>query len=55
LVGDRPTIEDIATCAYAFCLDEAGLDATLWPAIPAWLDRIRDLPGFAPAGTLMMV
>ena len=55
LVGDRPTIADIATCAYAFCLDEAGLDATLWPAIPAWLDRIRDLPGFAPAGTLMMV
>lgn len=53
LVGDRPTIADIATCAYAFWLDEAGLDAARWPAIPAWLDRIRALPGFAPAGTLM--
>ncbi len=53
LVGDRPSIADIATCAYAFWLDEAGLDAERWPAIPAWLDRIRALPGFAPAGTLM--
>ena len=55
LVGNRPTIADIATCASAFSLDEAGLDATRWPAIPAWLDRIRALPGFAPSGTLMKV
>ena len=55
LVGGRPTIADIAACAYAFWLDEAGLDAARWPSIPAWLDRIRALPGFAPAGTLMKV
>lgn len=53
LVGGRPTIADIASCAYAFWLDEAGLDARRWPAIADWLARIAALPGFAPAAMLM--
>jgi glutathione S-transferase len=53
LVGGRPTIADLAACAYAFWLDEAGLEAQRWPAIPAWLERIAALPGFAPAAVLM--
>jgi len=53
LVGNRPTIADIATCAYAFWLDEAGLDAARWPQIPQWLARIEKLPGFARPADLM--
>jgi glutathione S-transferase len=53
LAGDRPTIADIAACAYAFWLDEAGLDPARWPAIGAWLRRIEKLPGFARPETLM--
>lgn len=55
LVGGRPTIADIAASAYAFWLDEAGLDASRWPAIPAWLERIATLPGFRTASALMPV
>lgn len=55
LVGDRPTIADIAACAYAFWLDEAGLDAGRWPAITDWLSRIELLPGFARPASLMPV
>jgi glutathione S-transferase len=53
LAGDRPTIADIATCAYAFWLDEAGLDPARWPAIGHWLRRIGNLPGFARPDALM--
>jgi glutathione S-transferase len=53
LAGDRPTIADIATCAYAFWLDEAGFDPARWPAIGAWLRRIGKLPGFAQPDALM--
>lgn len=53
LVGDRPTIADLAACAYAFWLDETGLDAGRWPSIGAWLQRIEALPDFARPETLM--
>jgi len=55
LVGGRPTIADLAACAYAFWLDEAGFDATQWPAIPAWLTKIAALPGFGRPDALMPV
>ncbi|MDZ4735929.1 MAG: glutathione S-transferase family protein [Rhodospirillaceae bacterium] len=53
LVGNRPTIADIANCAYAFWLDEAGLDPARWPAIGGWLRRIEALRGFARPDALM--
>jgi glutathione S-transferase len=53
LAGDEPTIADVAASAYLFWLDQAGLEPARWPAIQAWLDRIRALPGFKPAEALL--
>lgn len=53
LLGTEPTIADIACSAYLFWLDEAGIDVAEVPAIGAWLDRIRALPGWAPAEALL--
>ena len=49
VVGDAPTIADISICGYLFYpVDESGYDvADQFPAIAAWLDRLRALPGFA--------
>ena len=46
LTGAEPTIADIASCAYLYWLDQAGLDAARWPAVGSWLDRIAALPGW---------
>jgi glutathione S-transferase len=46
LVGARPTIADLACFAYTHVAPEAGLDLGAYPAVSAWLDRIRALPGF---------
>jgi glutathione S-transferase len=53
LLGTAPTIADIACSAYLFWLDQAGIDVAELPAIGAWLDRIRALPGFRPAEELL--
>ena len=49
MVGDRPTIADISLCGYLFSPEEeSGYKvAVSFPAIDAWLQRIRDLPGWA--------
>jgi glutathione S-transferase len=44
---DTPTIADIALFAYTHVADDAGFDLTGHPAVSAWLDRIRALPGYA--------
>jgi glutathione S-transferase len=44
LVGDAPTIADVACFAYAHVAPDAGLAHP--PAVAAWLDRVRALPGF---------
>lgn len=46
LAGTDPTIADIASCAYLYWLDQAGLDAARWPAVGRWLGRIAALPGW---------
>jgi glutathione S-transferase len=43
---DAPTIADIALYAYTHVADDAGFDLAAHPAIEAWLDRIRGLPGY---------
>ncbi|MEP7124650.1 MAG: glutathione S-transferase family protein [Byssovorax sp.] len=53
LLGVEPTIADIACSAYLFWLGEAGIDVAEVPAIGAWLDRIRALPGWRPAEDLL--
>ena len=40
LVGDAPTLADIALYAYTHVADEGGFDLGAYPAIGAWLDRV---------------
>lgn len=47
-VGERLTIADIALFAYTHVADEGGFDLDGFPMIRAWLDRVRDRPGFVP-------
>jgi len=55
LVGDRPTIADVSLTAYLYYpADEFGFDiAKDYPAIGAWLERMRALPGWAHPYDLM--
>lgn len=46
LVGDRPTIADIACFPYAALSPDAGFEHDGHPAIRNWLYAIRGLPGF---------
>ena len=48
LVGDSPTIADIAGYSYIAHAPEGGVDLSPFPAVRAWLDRIEALPGFVP-------
>ena len=48
LVGDSPTIADIAGYSYIAHAPEGGVDLAPFPAVRAWLDRIEALPGFVP-------
>lgn len=50
---NRPTIADLSCCAYLFWLEMVGDAEANWPATARWLDRIRALPGWAPAATLL--
>ena len=44
LVGGAPTIADISCSGYLFWADQADVDLAPWPAVVAWLERIRSLP-----------
>jgi glutathione S-transferase len=46
LVDDQITIADISCFAYTHVAADAGYDLAEFPAVTAWLDRIRDEPGF---------
>jgi glutathione S-transferase len=46
LVGGGPTIADVAVFAYTSRAGDIDLDPADWPAVVAWLDRVRALPGF---------
>jgi glutathione S-transferase len=55
LVGERPTIADISMTGYFYYpAEEFGFDlATEYPAIGAWLGRIKALPGWGHPYDLM--
>lgn len=53
LVGDGPTIADIACCGYLYYPEPFGFDRADWPGIDAWLNRIAALPGWAHPYDLM--
>lgn len=44
IVGDRYSIADIALYGYGHLAGEAGLDLAAFPAVRAWLDRVRSQP-----------
>jgi glutathione S-transferase len=55
LVGDKPTIADVSMTGYLYYpADEFGFDiAQDYPAIGAWLERMRALPGWKNPYELM--
>ena len=53
LVGDGPTIADIANCGYLYYPEPFGFDRAAYPNIDAWLDRIAALPGWKHPYDLM--
>jgi glutathione S-transferase len=46
LVGDGCTIADISVYAYTHVAGDAGFELGRYPAVAAWLDRVRALPGY---------
>lgn len=48
LVGDVPTIADIALYAYTHVAEEGGFALSNYPAVQAWLDRMAARPGYVP-------
>lgn len=45
LVGEVPTIADLALFAYTHRADEGGFDLARWPGVQAWVGRLTALPG----------
>lgn len=48
IIGDRPTIADIALYSYLVSAPEGNVDLTPHPEVRHWLARIEALPGFVP-------
>ena len=50
LLGARPTIADIALYAYTHVAHEGDYDLSNYPALGAWMERMRQLPGYVRLG-----
>lgn len=48
LVGERPTIADVALYSYVARAPEGNIDLASYPRVNAFLGRIEALPGFTP-------
>ncbi|HEY9056352.1 MAG TPA: glutathione S-transferase family protein [Aurantimonas sp.] len=48
LVGDAPSLADIALYAYTHVADQGGFDLAIYPGIGGWLKRVEALPGYRP-------
>jgi glutathione S-transferase len=46
MVAGAPSIADLALYPYISVAGDAGVDPAQWPAVAAWLERLRALPGF---------
>ena len=47
-VGGRYSIADIALYAYTHCAADGGFDLSAYPALTAWLQRLRAQPRYVP-------
>ncbi len=45
LVGEAPTIADLALFAYTHRADEGGFELRRWPGVQEWVARVSALPG----------
>jgi len=50
LCGEQASLADIALFAYSHVADEGGFRLADYPALLAWCERVRTLPGFVPMG-----
>lgn len=48
LVGETPTIADLACYSYIARVTEGGFDLDAYPGIRAWLARVEQIDGFVP-------
>jgi glutathione S-transferase len=48
LVGDHPSIADVACYSYIAHAPEGNVDLSDYPHLRSWLQRIEALPGFVP-------
>lgn len=48
LVGDGPTLADVALYAYTHVAESGGFRLGATPAVQAWLARVADLSGYVP-------
>jgi glutathione S-transferase len=48
LVGDSPTVADVAVYGYTHVAGEAELDLGAYQAVESWLARVAALPGHVP-------
>lgn len=53
MVGDAPSLADIACCGYLYYPEPFGFERRNFPAIDAWLSRISALPGWKHPYELM--
>jgi len=53
VIGERPTIADFSLCGYLFYDGEIGIEVADYPALSAWRERIRALPGWRHPYDLM--
>jgi glutathione S-transferase len=47
ILGSAVTVIDISCCGYLMWPEQIPLDLRAWPAVVAWLDRIRAVPDWA--------
>lgn len=50
LVGERYSIADIGLFAYTHVAHEGDFDLARYPAVRAWIGRVREQAGFVPIG-----
>jgi glutathione S-transferase len=48
--GSRYSVADIALYAYTHCAADGGFDLKRYPAVSAWLGRVRSQPKHVPLG-----
>lgn len=54
LVGDSPSIADVAVYGVVVLAPQGGFDLSRWPAVQAFVNRVEALPGWRPQPELAL-